>query len=190
LTVGRDTESAGSGGYVLAQAKSSLGPTAPSIRYQIGSDSRYGASTVIWGEESSVSADELMIDRPRDSDPSERSQIAHVLRQLAAERGFLTCEAAREGVRSAGFSVHPKTVSRAAIDAGFHPDLSGGFPPIRYYVLNGHELPSLDSQVGAANEPGAVPTGPISEDAAISPGVDPPADPVQTGDKAPSKGTD
>jgi len=121
---------------VLAQYKTNLGPLSRSRFYEV-TVSLNGVAQIEWGEETAMSAEDL-IGEPGDADEtSERAQMAQYMRDICerSDSPFVIVNHMRSELRKHGFFKSEKTMQRAARDAGLvttGPKKRGG--PRSYYL--------------------------------------------------------
>ena len=157
---------------VLAVTACNIAAVAPSLTYELVSESERGPVRIAWTGSSTLSADELLVDPGSEDERSERKEIAAHLTDWT-EDGPVPVPEVRRRLRAEGLTPSDSTLQRARRDAGVKVGSPSGFGGTRHYwrpAQSGHSQNAAEGDrtatgpVNSENDgvPGAV-RAPISE---------------------------
>ena len=132
---------------VLAVTACNLAALAPSLTYELVSESDRGPVRIAWTGTSDLSADQLLLDPTTDDERSDRKEIAELLTSWT-EDGPVAVEDVRRKLRDAGLAPNDKTLQRARRDAGVKVGTPTSFGGKRHYwrpAQSGHFSTSDES---------------------------------------------
>lgn len=150
--------------FVLTHSKCNLAKRAPSIAYALNEDEELKCSRVEWGDLVTFSADDLISRSPDREENSSRRDIEALLLERT-ETTPISIKAAQELVHECLGRHSPRTIRRAALDAGLITLNSHNVPPHRYWGRPGQSLPGPDTAAEAAP---TVQTGKTENERAIA----------------------
>jgi hypothetical protein len=168
LLVGLDPNDDTMARRVLAVTACNLAATAPSLSFELRSESERGPVRIAWTGSSSLSADELLVEPGSADERSERKEIVDLLTEWT-EDGPVAVDEVRRRLRDVDLKPSDSTLQRARRDAHVKVGLPTGFGGKRHYwrpAQSGH------------------PTEPHESDRTVAPRLtrddDPPAGPVRS----------
>jgi hypothetical protein len=139
---------------VLAVTACNLAATAPSLSYELVSESERAPVRIAWTGSSTLSADELLADPGTEDERSDRNEVADFLTSWT-EDGPIAVADVRKRLHSMGLDIGERTLRRARHDAGVKVSSPSGKGGKRFYwrpAKSGH------SSENAQNWPDLKPT--------------------------------
>ncbi len=132
LLAGLDPNDEGARRRVLAVTACNLAVLAPSLTYELVSESDRGPVGIAWTGTSDLSADQLLLDPATDDERSDRKEIADLLTSWT-EDGPVAVADVRRKLRDVGLTPSDTTLQRARRDAGVKVGVPTSFGGKRHY---------------------------------------------------------